>query len=157
VLYDQLGNGRSDHLPDADRSFWTTQLFKDELAATAAVQEFYTRYVCRLDPWPDALVRSFDQMEADPTVYGTMNGPSEFHVVGTAKGWQAKDRLDGIDVPTLVVSGRHDEATPALQQTLRGGIPSCEWVVFEESSHMPHVEERERYMDVVGAWLARHD
>ena len=33
VLYDQLGNGRSDHLPDADPSFWTTQLFKDELAA----------------------------------------------------------------------------------------------------------------------------
>src|SRR5512133_1986988 len=23
VLYDQLGNGRSDHLPDADPSFWT--------------------------------------------------------------------------------------------------------------------------------------
>src|ERR687891_349099 len=33
VLYDQLGNGRSDHLPDADPSFWTTQLFKDELTA----------------------------------------------------------------------------------------------------------------------------
>src|SRR4051812_49890659 len=33
VLYDQLGNGNSDHLPDADPSFWTTQLFKDELSA----------------------------------------------------------------------------------------------------------------------------
>ena len=33
VLYDQLGNGKSDHLPDADPSFWTTQLFKDELTA----------------------------------------------------------------------------------------------------------------------------
>jgi pimeloyl-ACP methyl ester carboxylesterase len=70
---------------------------------------------------------------------------------------RAKDRLGEIDVPTLVVSGRHDEATPALQETLRAGIPGCEWLVFEESSHMPHVEERERYMDVVGAWLARHD
>jgi len=29
--------------------------------------------------------------------------------------------------------------------------------VFEDSSHMPHVEERERYMQVVGGWLARHD
>ena len=35
VLYDQLGNGNSDHLPDADASFWTTQLFKDELTALA--------------------------------------------------------------------------------------------------------------------------
>ena len=52
----------------------------DDPEYAAAVQEFYTRYVCRLDPWPDALVASFDAMEADPTVYGTLNGPSEFTV-----------------------------------------------------------------------------
>lgn len=33
VLYDQLGNGRSTHLPekDGDTDFWTTDLFVDEL------------------------------------------------------------------------------------------------------------------------------
>jgi len=30
-------------------------------------------------------------------------------------------------------------------------------VLFDESSHTPHVEERARYMQVVGEWLARHD
>jgi L-proline amide hydrolase len=60
-------------------------------------------------------------------------------------------------VPCLLVSGRYDEATPALQETLRDGIADAEWVLFEESSHMPHLEERERYMQVVGDWLARHD
>ena len=35
VLYDQLGNGRSDHLPDADPSFWTVDLFERELTALA--------------------------------------------------------------------------------------------------------------------------
>jgi len=44
-----------------------------------------------------------------------------------------------------------------LQETLHSGIPSCEWVLLENSSHMPHLEERERYMQVVGDWLARHD
>jgi L-proline amide hydrolase len=86
-----------------------------------------------------------------------MNGPSEFHVVGSIRDWQAKDRLGEIGVPTLLVSGRHDDATPALQETLQNGIAGSEWVVFEESSHMPHVEERERYMQVVGDWLASHD
>ena len=43
------------------------------------------------------------------------------------------------------------------KETLQTGIAGSEWVVFEESSHMPHVEERERYMQVVGDWLARHD
>jgi L-proline amide hydrolase len=86
-----------------------------------------------------------------------MNGPSEFHVVGSIRDWQAKDRLGEIDVPTLLLSGRHDEATPALQETLREGIRGSEWICFEESSHMPHVEEREAYMQAVGHWLAQHD
>ena len=46
-----------------------------------------------------------------------------------------------IGVPTLLVSGRHDEATPALQHVLLDGIAGSEWVCFEEASHMPHVED----------------
>ena len=122
-----------------------------------ACEVFYRRHLCRLDPWPDEVVESFAWIERDPTVYHTMNGPSEFHVIGSIKDWQSKDRLGEIRVPTLIVSGRHDEATPALQQTLLDGIAGSEWVVFEESSHMPHVEERVRYMQVVGDWLGRRD
>ena len=31
IHYDQLGCGLSTHLPDADKGFWTPQLFVDEL------------------------------------------------------------------------------------------------------------------------------
>ncbi len=117
---------------------------------------FYGRHVCRI-PWPAEVAASFEWLERNPVVYRTMNGPSEFHIIGSCKDWQSKDRLGEIAVPTLLVSGRHDEATPALQETLRAGIRGSEWVCFEESSHMPHVEERERYMRVVGDWLARFD
>jgi L-proline amide hydrolase len=122
-----------------------------------ACMVFYKRHLCRLDDWPQELVDSFEWITKDPTVYHTMNGPSEFHVIGSIKDWQSKDRLGEISVPTLLTSGRYDEATPALQEPLRDGIPNCEWVLFEESSHMPFVEERERYMQVVGDWLARYD
>jgi L-proline amide hydrolase len=122
-----------------------------------ACEVFYARHVCRLDPWPEEVVEAFGWIDRDPTVYHTMNGPSEFHVVGSIRDWESKGRLGSIDVPTLLVSGRHDEATPALQETLQRGIRNSEWVVFEESSHMPHLEERDRYMQVVGNWLARHD
>ena len=117
---------------------------------------FYDRHVCRI-PWPPEVSATFDFLEQDPTVYRTMNGPSEFHIIGSCKDWQVKDRLHEIRLPTLIVSGRHDEATPALQQTLLAGIAGSEWVCFEESSHMPHVEERGAYMRVVGDWLAAHD
>jgi L-proline amide hydrolase len=129
----------------------------DDPAYMEACQVFYARHVCRLDPMPPEVIEAFSWIERDPTVYDTMNGPSEFHVVGSIRDWQSKDRLGQIAVPTLLVSGRHDEATPALQETLQRGIAGAEWVVFEESSHMPHVEERERFMQVVGDWLARHD
>jgi L-proline amide hydrolase len=78
-------------------------------------------------------------------------------VIGSIRDWQAQDRLREIRVPTLLVSGRYDEATPTLQRTLLDGIAGSEWVLFDDSSHMPHVEERGRYMQVVGDWLARHD
>ena len=239
VLYDQLGNGRSTHLPDRGAEFWTVDLFVRELHAlvdhvgitdrhhvlgqswggflaqeyalthpaglramvladtaasfpdfvaecnrlradlppeveatlrrheadgttddpaySAACDVFYRRHVCRLDPWPDDLVDAFAWLDRDPTVYRTMNGPSEFHVIGSIKDWQSKDRLGEIDVPTLLLSGRYDEATPALQQDLLAGIKDSQWVEFEESAHVPHVEEPQRYLDVVSSWLARHD
>ena len=129
----------------------------DDPEYAAACQVFYRRHVCRLEAWPTELQETFAWIDRDPTVYHTMNGPSEFHVIGSIKDWQAKDRLASIAVPTLLVSGRYDEATPALQETLRNGIPDCDWVLFEESSHTPHYEERERYMQVVGEWLRRRD
>ena len=82
---------------------------------------------------------------------------SDLTSIGSIKDWQVKDRLGKIDVPTLLTSGRYDEATPALQEALCDGIPDSEWVLFEESSHTPFVEERERYMQVVGEWLTRRD
>jgi L-proline amide hydrolase len=122
-----------------------------------ACMVFYRRHVCRLEEWPPEVVEGFAAIERDPTVYHTMNGPSEFHVIGSIKDWQVKDRLSEIDVPTLIVSGAYDEAAPALQETMRDGIRGSEWVLFDDSSHMPHVEERERFMQVVGEWLRRHD
>ena len=44
VLYDQLGNGRSDHLPDVDPSFWTVERFERELAALVAHLGIAWRY-----------------------------------------------------------------------------------------------------------------
>ena len=124
-------------------------------AYQAAVRVYYRRYVCRLDPWPDCVNRTFAQLAADPEVYHTMNGPSEFHVTGTLRDWSIVDRLDRITVPTLVTSGRYDEATPAIAETVRRGIRGSEWVRFEDSSHTAHVEEPERYRRVLGAFLSR--
>jgi L-proline amide hydrolase len=62
-----------------------------------------------------------------------------------------------IEAPTLLVSGRHDEATPVTVQPFADGIPDVGWEIFEDSSHMPFIEEPERYLAVVAEFLAQHD
>jgi L-proline amide hydrolase len=58
-------------------------------------------------------------------------------------------------VPTLLVSGRHDEATPRIVGEVRDRIPDAEWVLLEESSHSPHLEEPERFLGAVERFLTR--
>ena len=239
VHYDQVGNGRSTHLPDKGADFWTVDFFKAELdnlidhlgarsayhvlgqswggmlgaefavtrpkgltalvianspasmdlwvseanrlreelppevqatllaheaagttdtqAYKDAVKVFNERHVCRVVPMPDEVARTFAAIDTDPTVYYTMNGPSEFHVIGTMRNWTIIDRLEAIEVPTFLISGRFDEATPAVVQPFADRIKDVRWQIFENSSHMPHVEETERCLQVVGEFLAAHD
>ncbi len=114
-----------------------------------AVQVFYDRHVCRVIPNPEEVQRSFRQMGEDPTVYMTMNGPTEFHCIGSLVDWSVVDRVHQIEVPTLLLSGQYDEATPATVQPFADAIPDVRWHIFENSSHMPFVEEPEAFDEVV--------
>jgi L-proline amide hydrolase len=239
IHYDQLGCGNSTLLTDKDASFWTPQLFVDELenlvdhlgqrtafhvlgqswggmlaaeygsrrptgvksltianspasmalwtteamrqrsempleiqdalnrhenAGTYSDPEYqkatmwvYERHVCRVVPFPPEVTETFDQVARNPTVYNVMNGPNEFFVIGTLKDWNIIPELSRINVPTLILSGRFDEATPACVQPYKDNIRGSQWVIFERSSHMPHVEEQELCMSTVGTFLAQND
>jgi L-proline amide hydrolase len=122
-----------------------------------AEKTFYNRHVCRVVPNPPEVAESFANIAKDPTVYHTMNGPSEFHVVGTLRDWSVVERVSSITAPTLLVSGAYDEATPATMQPFMDAIPDVRWEIFAESSHMPHVEEEERFLSVVGDFLQSHE
>ncbi|MFE1322873.1 proline iminopeptidase-family hydrolase [Kitasatospora phosalacinea] len=118
-----------------------------------AARVFYDRHVCRVVPWPRDYRASHLEVSEDPTVYSVMNGPNEFHVVGTLKDWSVEDCLPDIDVPTLLVSGRYDEATPVTVQPYFDLVPDVRWEVFEESSHVPNLEEPERFRAVLVEFL----
>ena len=121
-----------------------------------AITQFYRRHLCRVDPWPDCLERTFAGMGAD--VYETMWGPSEFGpVTGRLRNWDVTDRLGEIRVPTLVTGGRHDEARPAHLAILAERIAHAELVIFENSSHTAFIEEQASYLSAVDGFLARTD
>ena len=126
-------------------------------AYLAATNWVYARHVCRVQPMPQAVTESFDQIARNPTVYNTMNGPNEFFVVGTLKHWNITPELHKITVPTLILSGRHDEATPTCVQPYKDNIKGARWVIFEDSSHMPHVEETDLCIATVAEFLNQND
>lgn len=119
----------------------------------AAVLEFYRRHLCRLAELPESFQRSIANIAGNP-VYETMYGPNEFTVVGNLRNWDRTDRLGEISTPTLITVGRYDELTPHCAETLHQGIPNSQMVVFEASSHLAHLEETEKYLQVVAGFLA---
>ena len=119
----------------------------------AAVHEFYIRHLCRADPWPEALVRSGNEMEGN-AVYLTMNGPTEFDVIGRLRTWDRSADLGRIRVPTLVTCGAYDEITPACSRTIADGIAGAQLRIFEQSAHIAHLEEPEAYAETVEGFLA---
>lgn len=114
----------------------------------AAVDVFYRRHLCRMDPWPEALERSSKILDGNQ-VYLTMNGPNEFVVIGNLRDWDRTDRLREISTPTLVTVGRYDEITPTCAQTIHDGISGSRMRVFEHSGHLAHLEETNAYLETI--------
>lgn len=123
----------------------------------AATQVYYDEHVCRVVPNPPGLVRTTQFMDQDSTVYNAMNGPNEFFCIGSLRNWSVVDRVESIRAPTLLLSGRFDEATPVTVQPFFDRIANVRWEIFEQSSHMPFEEEPERYLEVVEEFLAAND
>jgi proline iminopeptidase len=71
-------------------------------------------------------------------------------------GIEVEDRLAAVTQPVLVLAGRKDRTcSVAAAEATAAAIPGAELVVFEHSGHMTFVEENERYLSVVGDFLAR--
>jgi len=87
-------------------------------------------------------------------VYRAMQGPNEWTCTGALQGWDIRDRLREVTVPTLVIRGRYDMCTDPIAAVLVDGIPNAREVVLEESSHTPVLEETDRYLEVVAGFLA---
>lgn len=120
----------------------------------AAVTLLNYRHVCRLSEWPAPVKRSLDDWNMGP--YGTMQGPNEFLYTGNLKEWNRIADLHKIPVPVLIVTGQHDELTPACSHRMKIHLRDAELHVFPNSSHMPFYEEPQAYYPVLLDFLKRH-
>ena len=72
-------------------------------------------------------------------------------------GWDFREELRSISVPTLVVAGSEDEATPAPETDLIAErIPGARRVVLDGAAHLANVERPDAFLDVVLPHLLEH-
>ncbi|MGN9908870.1 alpha/beta fold hydrolase [Phytohabitans sp. LJ34] len=94
----------------------------------------------------------------NPGAYAAFLGPDpEWTVGGSLAGYDPGAGLAGLDVPVLIVSGRHDRVTPvAVAHMLREQLPAgtTRWKVFENGAHRPWAEEPDPYFAELAAFLA---
>lgn len=120
-----------------------------------AMMAFYKKHMCRVDPWPKEMLEDLEEMNQQ--IYNYMWGASEFTVTGTLKNFDATGRLHEIEIPALFSCGRFDEATPEATEYYAGLVAGAEVHVFENSSHMPGIEEPEAYVETVREWVNRQE
>jgi proline iminopeptidase len=62
--------------------------------------------------------------------------------------------LENISVPTLVVAGRHDPVCgPRWAKELYENIPGAQLAMFEESGHLPHVEQPAEFAAAIAEFI----
>lgn len=116
-----------------------------------AVRELDRRHFYRRGDEPEELRRM--RAERGAAVYEAMWGPNEWTLTGALRGWDVRPRLRELTLPTLILRGAHDLSTDAVARTLADGIPHARELVLRESSHTPVLEETERYLECVQAFL----
>ncbi|KPV43392.1 proline iminopeptidase-family hydrolase [Alicyclobacillus ferrooxydans] len=125
--------------------------YEAEEYQTLLVQHLYNKHLCRLDPWPQDVVNGFAHI--NPQVYNTMQGPNEFVVTGTFKDWDRWDDLRRIEVPTLVLGGRHDTMDPEDIEEMGRRIPKSRVGICENGSHLSMWDDAESYFDFVKSFV----
>jgi pimeloyl-ACP methyl ester carboxylesterase len=90
-------------------------------------------------------------------VVPALHSPGYYDALTTLWGYDIRDRLEEIGVPTLIVWGRNDRVVPvpaALSYKKRIG-KNAELVIFAPCGHVPQIERPARFNRLLEGFLAR--
>jgi len=128
---------------------YSAQAYQDAMMA------FYKVHLCRLDPWPECLLRTMEKMGTG--VYEYMWGPSEFTMTGILREADLTPELGRLSLPVLITCGEFDEATPATSAYYQSLIPGAELHVFRNASHSHQLENPDEFIRVSGDFFRKSE
>lgn len=106
--------------------------------------KFYNQHICRLDPWPEPVTRSFADL--NPVIYTQMQGPSEFGIAGNLANWDIKDRLKEIRIPTLMVGAKYDTMDPNAMEEQSKLVQHGRYLYCPNGSHLAMYDDQQTFM-----------
>jgi len=138
--------GYSASAVEAARRFYNGQLKPSEV--TLSILKFASAYfyhIGLLGMIHGMLSGPRDKRRPDVTMYGYS------HLL---KGWTVMERLSEIQVPTLVVAGRHDFLFPPEHQAiLADRIPHAQLELIERASHNPQMERTTEVVRIIKSFF----
>ncbi|AFL83032.1 proline-specific peptidase [Belliella baltica DSM 15883] len=113
------------------------------------MEHHYQYHVLRkpLAEWPEAILRTLKHV--NPNVYVFMQGYSEFGITSgaTLKGWDRKDDLKKIEVPTLVIGAGHDTMDPKHMEWMSTEVKNGQYLFCPDGSHLSQYDDQKVFFD----------
>jgi len=133
-----------------------TELIKQQKFAEPEFQQlvfqyWYAPHMCKLDPWPEPMLRTLQHLAAP--VLMTILGPNPFEVLGTLKHWNRFNDLKKITVPTLVIGATYDSMDPALLRSMANELPNGSYAHCPNGSHFSMWDDTANYFNAIKGFL----
>lgn len=139
-------------IPPEARSNW------DERIRVATTQGMEPHVEPTIGRW---FTGPFREQRADVVnpVRGMIRGTNPQGYIGCCRAIASldlTDRLNTITVPTLVIVGEDDPATPvAASRTIREGIKGSDLVILKSASHLSNIEQAQSFNQALLGFLAK--
>jgi pimeloyl-ACP methyl ester carboxylesterase len=139
--------GYSASAVQAARQFYKGQLTPGEFLPT--FMKFASAYNFHNNPLAmaqDVILGRMPKMRPEALIYGYSQ---------LLSGWTVMNRLDEIQVPTLILAGRHDFLFPTEHQVeLAAGIPNAQLEIIECAGHNPHMERPAEVIAAITSFMS---
>lgn len=105
-----------------------------------AIKKFYKEHVGkRSTTYYDFKRKKFPKTNKE--IYELMWGKSELFGTGALKNWSVEEKLNLVDVPTLIISGFFDESSPYINEFMHKNIRNSRQILLKKSHHIGYAEE----------------
>lgn len=92
----------------------------------------------------------YDEYFSKPSSGKVVQKRLEYYALNELPTYDIREDISNIKTPTIVFCGKHDSQCPFVySEEIFNLVPNSTFYIFENSNHSPHVEEQEKFSEMV--------